>query len=507
MLGGGETKMQDPPSITTSPVIRPPRHASRAGVSKREIAAYSGAAFATMFLSQPVINFVPQLYAKELGIGLGGLGIALFVGRILNAVVDQLVGYLSDRTRTRWGARKPWVVAGATLTVISAFFLLKPSPGIGLLYFFIWRLTYDVASAMVTISYTAWGAELSADYDTRSRVAGYRGLASQLGSVLNHGLPILVAAVGLTATAAYSMEMMGWFFVVALVTIPLTTLVSVVAAPQGPALPQERPDFRGLLVSVRRNRPFWIYLASFMTTGIGLGVLQLMFTFYDGYLRMGTWFPYVMTAFAIATLVGIPLWSWAALRIGKHRAYSLSMVVASLAMNGFWFVTPGVTPMSTLVPMAFVVLSVMGLGVAGSMTLPAAILADVVDYGTLKTGEVRTGSYFAFYTLTSTIAMAIGAALGFMLLSAFGYDAKVGAINGATAQLGMMITVVAIPTVLKIGGALMVWHFPIDARAHSTIRRRLAELGRRSARDEVLAVAPGALVDPETPAGRVLGTA
>jgi len=489
--------------MRSAPRVRP----TPATVSDRQIAAYSGAAFATMFLYQPIISFVPQLYAKELGIGLAGLGVVLFVGRILNAVVDQLIGYLSDRTRTRWGARKPWVVAGATLTVISAFFLLKPPPGIGLLYFFGWRLSYDIANAMVTIPYTAWGAELSDDYDTRSRVAGYRGLASQLGILLNHGLPILVAGIGLTASSAYSMQMMGWFFVVALVAIPLAISVSVASAPQGPALPHERPDFRGLLVSVRRNRPFWIYLVSFMTTGIGLGVLQLMFTFYDGYLGMGVWFPYVMTAFALATLVGIPLWSWAALRIGKHRAYSLSMMVASLAMNGFWFVTPGLTPMSTLVPMAFVVLSIMGLGVAGSMTLPPAILADVVDYGTLKTGEVRTGSYFAFYTLTTTIAMALGAAMGFMLLSAFGYNVKAGALNGATARLGMMITVVAIPTALKIGGALMVWHFPIDARAHATIRRRLAELGRRSARDEIAVGALGVPVDPETPASRVLGTA
>ena len=358
---------------------------------------------------------------------------------------------------------------------------------------------------MVTITYTAWGAELAEDYDVRSRIASFRGLASQTGSVLNGFLPIVVAAVGLTATSAYSMKMMGYFFLVALVTIPITTVFAVVGAPQGPVMPQERPDFRGLLSSVRRNRPFWIYLGSFITTGIGLGVLQLMFTFYDGYLKIGAWFPYIMTAFSFATLIGIPLWSWLALKIGKHRAYSVSMVVASVAMNGFWFVTPGVTPISTLVPLAFVVLSVMGIGVAGSMTLPAAILADVVDYGTLKTGEVRTGSYFAFYTLSTTIAMAIGASLGFMLLSAFGYNAKAGAVNGPMAQWGMMITVVAVPTVIKIIGSLMVWNFPIDARAHETIRRRLAQNGLRSARGEVALVAPGTLVDAETPAGRPLG--
>lgn len=172
-------------------------------------------------------------------------------------------------------------------------------------------------------------------------------------------------------------------------------------------------------------------------------------------------------------------------------------------MNGFWFVTPGVTAEATLVAMAFTVLIAMGLGVAGSMTLPAAILADVVDFGTLKTGEVRTGSYFAFYMLTTTVAMALGAGLGFMLLAAFGYDARAGALNGGWAQFGMMVTVVGVPTALKVAGALMVWNFPIDARRHAVIRRRLAELDRRSARDAAPVVAPGTLVGPEMPAGRL----
>lgn len=466
-------------------------------VRDRQIVAYSLMAVATTFLSQPILSFVPQLYAKEFGIGLAGLGAVLFFGRIFDAVIDQAIGYLSDRTRSRWGARKPWVVAGATLTVIAAFFLLRPPPGIGLLYFFVWRLIYDVAAAMQNISHTAWGAELSDEYDQRSRIVAFRGFASQFGSVLNDFLPILVAMVGLAASSAYSMEMMGYFFLVALIGVPLTTLITVTGAPQGHALPPERPALRGLFTSVRRNRPFWLYLASFVTTGIGLGVLQLMFTFYDGYLKLGAWFPYIMTAFSFATMAAIPFWTWLSTRIGKHRAYSLSMVVASLAMNGFWLVTPGVTPESTVVVLAFAVLIVMGIGVAATMVLPAAILADVVDYGTLRTGEVRTGSYFAFHLLTTKVAMAAGAGLGFMALAAFGYDAKAGAVNDATAQFGMMFTLVAAPTVLKIAGALMLWNFPIDHRAHDIIRRRLDARERRA----TAAAPPAATADVAADAG------
>lgn len=481
-------------------------------VTDRQIAAYSVAAFAVMFLAQPVTNFVPQLYAKEFGFSLAGLGMVLFAGRILDAVGDQVFGYLSDQTRSRWGARKPWIAVGATLTVISAFFLLKPPPGIGLIYFFVWRWIYDMSATMQNINYTAWGAELSSDYHTRSRITAFRGFSSQLGSVLNDLLPIVVAWIGLTASSSYSMEMMGYFFIVALLTIPLMTAFSLFSAPQGAPMPHTRPKLRGLFKSVKNNRPFLIYLASFVTTGLGLGVLQLMFTFYDGYLKVGQWYPYMMTAFSVVTVAAIPFWSWLSSKIGKHRAYSISMIVASLAMNGFWFVHPGVMGTQAVAIFASFVVIVMGIGVAASMVLPAAILADVIDYGTLKTGEVRTGSYFAFYLLTTKVAAAVGAAAGFMGLAAFGYDAKAGAVNDATANFGIMFTIVLVPTILKVTGALMVWSFPIDQRRHGIIAKRLRQRVARAegagpvSGAQIALVAPEAVVDAETPSGRPGGT-
>ena len=459
-----------------------PSPAASRPVTDRQIAAYAVAAFAVMFLAQPVTNFVPQLYAKEFGVPLAGLGAVLFAGKVIDAFSDQLFGLLSDRTRTRWGARKPWIAVGATLTVLSAFFLLKPPPTVGLIYFFVWKLVYDVSATMQNISYTAWGAELSSDYHTRSRVVAFRGFSGQLGSVLNDVLPIVVFWLGLTASSAYSMQTMGYFFVVAVVTIPLMTAVSLIFAPQGVALPAQRPDLLGLVTSVRKNKPFWIYLASFITTGLGLGVLQLMFTFYDGYLGVGKWFPYMMTAFSIITVVSIPFWTWLSRRISKHRAYSLSMIIVSLSMNGFWVVNPSTMSQEVVAVFATIVILIMGVGVAASVVLPAAILADVIDYGTLKTGVVRTGSYFAFYLLTTKIAAAVGAALGFMCLAAFGYDAKAGAVNGPWANFGMMFTMVLAPTVLKIAGALMVWSFPLDEKRHGIVRRRLNQLTARAAR-------------------------
>jgi len=448
-------------------------------LSRADLVAYGLAAFGPGLLLNPMTLYVPQIYAKEFGISLAALGSALVVLRIVNAFTDQVIGYVSDRTRTRWGARKPAIAIGAALVLVAAFFLLRPPPMASLAYLVGWKILYDFAYTLGDINYTSWGAELSSNYDTRSRITGMRGLISQIGNLCNDALPIILAWAGLVATSAYSIPVLGYFFVVAVIVIPLTTAISLARAPQGTAPPLERPPFWTFVRSVRGNRPLWLYLAAFCLGGMGLGTLQIMFTFYDGYLRLGSWYPYLMTVFAITMAGTTPLWSWMARRIGKHRAYVVSVVIVSLATQGYWFLDPDTLTQEFIVSVSMVIVFFIGMGASAVMVLSPAILADVVDYGRLRTREQRTGSYYAFYMLTSKIATAIGAGMAFLLLSAFGYDASAGAVNTGTAAFGILFTVAVLPAILKIGGGLIIWNFPIDRRRHAIIERRLLQRAAR----------------------------
>ncbi|HZU64915.1 MAG TPA: MFS transporter [Novosphingobium sp.] len=472
-----------PPVEIPLPEERPaPAAAYPRKLSRADLVTYGLAAFGPGLLQSPLTLYVPQLYAKVYGIPLAALGTALVVLRIVNAFTDQLVGYISDRTRTRWGARKPWIAVGAALTLVAAFFLLRPGPEVGLAYLVGWKIVYDFAYTVTDINYTAWGAELSPEYAMRARITGIRGFVFNIGNLCNDALPIILAWAGLVATSAYSVPVLGYFFVVAVVVIPTTTAFSLARAPRGVALPPERPDFWSFLRSVRGNRPLWLYLGAFCLGGMGLGVLQLMFTFYDGYMRMGAWYPWLMTVFAITMAFTTPVWSWLAGRIGKHRAYVVSVVIVSLATQGYWFLDPVGMSKTLVVGVSMVIVFFIGMGASAVLVLSPAILADVVDYGRLKTRQQRTGGYYAFYMLTSKISMAIGAGLGFMALSAFGYNAKAGAVNTGTAAFGMLFTVALMPAILKVGGGLVIWNFPIDRRRHRIIERRLATLAARAAR-------------------------
>ncbi|NBC35350.1 MFS transporter [Novosphingobium sp. FSY-8] len=451
-------------------------------LSRGDLLTYGLAAFGPGLLQSPMTLYVPQLYAKEFGISLAALGTALVALRIVNAFTDQLIGWMSDHTRTRWGARKPWIAVGAALMLVAAFFLLRPPPVVGLAYLVGWKVLYDFAYTLTDISYTAWGAELASDYDSRSRITGMRGLINQVGNLANDALPIVLAWGGLVATSAYSIPVLGYFFIVALVVIPATTALCLARAPQGRPLPPQRMPFWRFVASTRHNRPLWLYLAAFSLGGMSLGVLQLMFMFYDGYMRLGPYYPWLMTLFAIVMTGTTPMWSWAATRMGKHRAYVVSVVIVSLATQGYWFLDPVAMPKSLIIGVSAVIVSFIGMGASAILVLSPAILADVVDYGRLKTHEQRTGGYYAFYMLTTKIATALGAGMGFLLLHAFGYDAKAGAVNTGWAAFGILFTVAALPAVLKVGGGLIIWNFPLDRRRHAIIERRLAQRAARAAR-------------------------
>ncbi len=444
------------------------------GLSTSTLIFFSLAAFGPGLLSMPLTAYVPQIYAREFGINLAAIGGVIVALRVLDAVTDQLIGYLSDRTRSRWGARKPWLVVGGGLALVAAYFLLEPPGAVGLLYLVAWKALYDLAYTMMEINHQCWGAELSSDYAMRSRISGFKAIAKQVGSLSNYLLPILVAGLGLVATSAYTLEMLHYIFLAALIIFPITIAMSLWRAPSGTDLPTRPPSLIGFLKSVRTNGPLWLYIASFTLAGMGLGALQIIFTFYDGYLRLGAWYPYLMTVFAFTMACTMPMWIWLAGRMGKHRAYVVAVIVSSLAMQGYWFVDVDTMPMEHILAMSFVIVFFIGAGSSAILVISPAILADVADYGRLKTGEQRTGGYFAFYMLTNKIAMALGAGGAYVLLDLFGYDARAGAVNDGMAAFGMLFTIALLPAILKIGGAIMIWRFPIDQRRHQIIQRRIA---------------------------------
>ncbi|MDE1147232.1 MAG: MFS transporter [Azospirillaceae bacterium] len=463
-----------PPEDEPTPETVPAGQGGKGHLSTVALLAYAAMALGPSIFSLAINVMLPQLYAKELGLSLEAIGVSLLTIRIFDAFSDQVVGYLSDRTRTRLGARKPWMIAGTLLTLVACYYLFMPPAGCGIGYFAFWRLAYDIGWTMTTVTFYAWGAELSPDYRDRSRITGFSGVSTNLGVVIKNLAPIVLFWLGVTRSSAFSLEMFRVLFWIFLPIIALLTALSVICTPSGTAVARQGLDVGGLFRSMRTNRPFGIYVIGFFIAAFGQGMLALLFTFYDSHLKIGPWYPYLMMGFGAVTVLAIPAWVRLANRIGKHRAYTVAMVVGAVAIQAFWFIDPRAHTQAMVALIGAVILFLVAFSSACSFVAPAAMLADVVDYGTWRTGIARAGSYFAFYSLITKIATAIGSGLGFILLGLFHYDVKEGAGNGPFATFGLLFTVLLLPGLLQIAGGLVIWRFPLDKRRHDILRRRIA---------------------------------
>jgi Na+/melibiose symporter-like transporter len=238
------------------------------------------------------------------------------------------------------------------------------------------------------------------------------------------------------------------------------------------------------MASLRANKPFWSYFGIFLIQGVAQGILlTVAFTFYDSYLRVGEWLPYLATSYVVVMTASVPIWLKVSYYLGKHRSWAISWMIHVLVMQGFWFVPPGP---DALWGVAFVMMS-MGLSSGANVVCAPAILADIVDYGTWKTGAEQTGNYFAFQLMGVKIVHAVGGALGFYLLAFWGFEVQPEVANDSRAIVGLLTTYIGIPSAFFAASILLMWHFPLNARRHAIIRRRIELRSERTGRTQARA--------------------
>lgn len=203
--------------------------------------------------------------------------------------------------------------------------------------------------------------------------------------------------------------------------------------------------------------------------------LSVIFVFMRDYLQLGDKFPILMIWFFVVQTFSMPVWARLMVRFGKHRSWAFSWAVYSLIQPVVLLFEPGA---AAFVPAMLVVTATAFINSA-SYIAPMALLGDIADYGTLKTGRNNTGNYFAIQTLLQKANMGIGAGVAFPILALFGY--QMGADNAGDALLGLILVFIVIPAVTSVAAAVILWNFPIDARRHGIIRQRLEQLASRLA--------------------------
>jgi GPH family glycoside/pentoside/hexuronide:cation symporter len=436
-------------------------------LTKTSLIAYSLPSAPTSMLMMMLVVYLAPFYASEMGMELAAIGGIFFVARLFDAVIDPVVGNLSDLTRSRFGRRKPWIAVGTPILMVALYFFFQPPVGISLTYLAISAIVFYTAITIVQIPYLSWGAELSRDYVQRIRVNGYRETGTMIGILLVASIPLFF----LRNTDPTVSDIVRVFTYVVLVLLPITVLPALLAAPQGVTLDTPRLGLFKALYTLRVNKPFMrLMLASlFIWTGGHIYNASSLFLVKDALGFSPSMFLWFIVVQYVVGLMMMPFILKLGKRIGKHRALLFVGMSFFLALWLFLFVEP----QNTLQVVG--VYALKGAVTAAIWVMPPALVADSIEHGILKGAGDDTALYMSLYFFVQKLAAAIGVGVALPFAAYLGFNPQV--IDGTTTFEGIKFVSIILPSIVALPAVFLLFNYPIDEKRHAEIRESLRAKG------------------------------
>lgn len=433
--------------------------------------AYAGPMIALSIVNMLLIAYLPNFYAEEIGIGIAAVGGVFMAARAFDAVIDPVIGNLSDRTRSRWGRRKPWLAFGTIAFMAATWAFFQPPAGVGMTYLLVTAMLFYITYAILIIPYVSWGAEIRRDYEGRTQVNSLREGAGILGTILATLLPVLVLPLFVQGDPTLR-QILGLLAATVIVILAITIPVALRAAPQGEFEPHPPLGLFSALALMRRNKPLLRILLAIFVVWLGGAFHNSTILFYvTNGIKLGRAdFLWLILAQYSLAMLSLPFWNRLAGRIGRHKVLVLGAMGYFAAHQGFHFVPEGGFWGAIAVYL-----------MAGFMTpviwvMPPAIVADTVDYGMLKGAGDDSAVYLALYAFVQKMALAIGVGMALALAGQLGFNPKLPADEAAINALKLVTLI--LPGLIAAIGCAFLWNYPITERRHKTIRAWLARRHR-----------------------------
>jgi Na+/melibiose symporter-like transporter len=409
--------------------------------------------------------FLPRYYASHYGLGLAVVGGAFGIVRLIDMLFDPFIGAAMDRTMTRIGRYRPWLLAGAPILMLAIYMLFIPPVKPTAVWLVAWLFVYYLGASLITLAHISWASVVAANYHERSRVFGTIQVVSVIGSAAVLLLPaVMERTLGPHASAAPAM---GWFVVI---VAPLGVLLAsgltrerVVAEHHGDTVTLKdywemvsRPDMRRIIVA-----DFCLMM--------GPGWMSALYLFYFRSVRgfSVSQASIFLLIYIFSGILGAGIVSRIAQRFGKHRTQMATCVLYSLGLASL-----SLLPGSTAEICVFMFL--LGLVSTSFILLDRAMVADVGDAIRLSHGKNRVGLLYGFVTTAQKIALGLSITVSFALLNAVGFDPREGASNTAEALQGLKLIYLIGPVVFVMLGAACFIGYKLDDTAHGQIREALA---------------------------------
>lgn len=452
--------------------------------------AYALPTFSLFFLIAP-LNVMPGVYVKYFGLSLGAIALAQLLAPLFDGLTDPLVGYFSDRYRQRFGTRKPLIVAGGLLVLVSSTMLYIPygwesqqSGPVSFSYLLFFYLAFTLSWTLMGIPHLAWGGEISSDNKGRSQRFSYRAVAVKLAMLLFFIIPLLPFFSSTEVTP----ETLRFCVYVSWLVMPLCLWICMRWVPNSQAgvghaierkekqhqylaeKTQSRKErFKQVAKLIAGNRLLLIFYAAYGLVGLGYSMSNgLTFFFVDNYLGLADKLPY---AFIANYGVGVPAaWCWGiiAQKMGARATWAIGMTICVTGLLGIGFTPPGEAGLWPYLVCKILI----GAGYASTFVAAYMVLASIADYGKWKFDQDCSGTYFALSKTLFKFNTSVGIAGGLLLAQWLGFDPAVESMSDA-ARMALRLAYIGLPAVLFIVAIIVITRIPIRTHQQSVISKRL----------------------------------
>ena len=450
--------------------------------------AFGAGDLGTAITANILAFFWSVFLTNVVGLSAGLAGYIRLISGIWDAVNDPFVGTLTDKTRSRWGRRHPWMMIGAI--PLGIFFFLHwivphfsndPSANQWGLFWFnlVIAILFNTSYTAVNLPYTALTPELTEDYNERTSLNSFRFAFSISGSILSLILAQIIFSSIKNNPAQQYLVLGGICAVFAILPVywcvwGTRPRMAIVEAQHQKTEHSESLSFGEQLKIVFNNRPFLfvigIYLFSWCGVQITASIIPYFVVSWMGLPQAVS--AQIALAVQATALIMLFVWSRVSERVGKKAVYFMGMGLWIIAQAGLFFLQPG------QVVLMYVLGVMAGFGVSTAYLIPWSMIPDVMELDELRTGQRREGIFYGFMVLLQKIGLALALFLVLKGLGWAGYISGSGNViptQPQNALLAIRIAIGPLPTVCLIFGLVLTYFYPITREVHAEILLKLKE--------------------------------
>lgn len=430
------------------------------------------------------------ILVQSLGMSPVMWGLIFFLPKLIDAVTDPLMGYISDRTQSRWGKRRPYIFIGAVIAGLSYIAMWQLSEDNSLLfnfwYFLLWNIIFFLGMTIFSVPYVAMGYEMSSDYHERTRLMAVAQWIGQWAWVIAPWFWIVLYDPNWFESATEGARTLSIW--VGLICMGLAIVPAVLCRSDDNSHEEKEAIgslsdtfqdlWRGVLITLA-NKPFQkVCIATFcifnaFNTVAGFAFFIIVYYMNQGDpVQAGNWPALFGSVSAICTcFLVIPIINWMAQKFGKLKTFTITQTLSLAGYSMFWWSFSPENPYLMFVPIPLYVF-----GIGGLFTLMMSMTADICDMDELETGERREGLFGAIYWWMVKFGAAFAGLLSGLILASVGFDQSI-TIQSDITLAGLRAAFILVPVTGTIIGILVMRSYELDESSVNEIRAQLDARG------------------------------